>query len=207
MNSNGQVFNCAVDDPTTWDVTKWLYVQMVPGTGIGLAKQNNLLMALTDRSVQFFYNEANIAGSPLTNVEQAMHKIGCVNRGSIASQEETIYWIGNSQTGSPTVFRLNGVSDLQEIGSPSINRYLNNLTSGALASYIVGNTARISGRTFYILSISGLTGTSGSALAGIAIAGYAKATLSALTLERTFVYDPHIDYWYEWYSGTRCYRW
>jgi hypothetical protein len=122
IKSDGTVFNCSPDDPTTWPTSQFIFPQMLPGIGIGLGRQNNVLIAFTDRHAQMFYDAANPAGSPLANIEQAMQQIGCIANNSIASQENTTYWVSSTYNGGFSVYRLDGTSNLRDIGTPQVNR-------------------------------------------------------------------------------------
>lgn len=124
LKVDNSVWNCSVDDPTTWPATSFIFSQMLPGNGVGLGRQNNVLMAFSDRHVQMFFDNANPVGSPLANIEQAMQQIGCVANNSIAAQENTVYWVSNTLNGGFTVYRLDGTSNIKDIGTPQLNRSL-----------------------------------------------------------------------------------
>src|SRR5258708_6649665 len=49
ISQDGGIRNCSVDDPTTWPATAGpIFAQMLPGVGVALARQNNVLVAFTD---------------------------------------------------------------------------------------------------------------------------------------------------------------
>lgn len=137
MKSDGTIWNCSVDDPTTWPTTSFLASIMLPGRGIGLGRQNNVLVAFSDRHYQMFYDAANPFGSPLSNIEQAMQRVGAISLNTIAAQENTLFWVSNTLTGGFSVYRLDGTANLQDIGTPTLNRSLTNnffLTPGSPSS-------------------------------------------------------------------------
>ena len=123
MKTDAAIWNCAVDDPTTWP-SAFIFTQMQPGNGVGIAHQNNTLAALTDRHLQLFNVTTNPVGSPLANIEQATQDVGCFSHATIAFQEKTGYFVSNTLTGGLTVYRLDGLTNLKEIGFPSLNRDL-----------------------------------------------------------------------------------
>jgi len=160
------VVNCSVDDPTTWAAASFLTAQMYGGVGIGLKRQNNLLVAFLDRVIQFFYDAENTSGSPLANVEQACQQMGCASHDSIAEHEGDIFWVTNHNT----VAKLTGVTSLQEIQTPNLQRLLDG--EGTAIASSVGYVIHVGGRTLYILNLS--------------------------TAGRTFVYDIEDELWFEW---------
>lgn len=127
IEQDAGIRNCSVDDPTTWPATGGpIFAQMLPGVGVAIARQNNVLVAFTDRHLQLFYDAANPVGSPLANIEQGEQQIGCVGTFAVASNENTIFWISNTLTGGYSVCRLDGTTRLQDIGTASLRRSLTN---------------------------------------------------------------------------------
>lgn len=149
QKTDGSIWNCNSDDPTTWPVDKFIFAQMKPGRGVGLARQNNVLVAFSDEHMQMFYDAANPAGSPLANIEQAMQQIGCANGNTLAHQENMIYWASNTRTGGYTIYQLDGTTNLKDIGTPEISRFLE--IGMSANSPTAGFILRMSGHIFYVL--------------------------------------------------------
>lgn len=126
IKSDGTIYNCNVDDPTTWPTTSFITMLMRPGIGVSLARQHNVLVALSDRHLQIFNNAANPVGSPLANIEQGVQQIGCVGSFTVAGNENTIYWLSSTLTGGYSVSRLDGITNVQDIGTVSLRRALTN---------------------------------------------------------------------------------
>ncbi len=179
IDNKNQIWNCKVDDPTTWAITDFINSQMQPGSGVALARQSNFLIALGDRHFQLFIDNANPFGSPLANVEQGMQQIGCADNGSVAFNENTVYWVSNTQVGGFSVFRLDGTTNLKDIASPSLRRAFQEASSPTFRGVIL----RHSGHIFYILSI--ISGINGS----------------------TWVYDQGLDIWQQWSDTSGLSRW
>lgn len=179
IDNQNKIWNCKVDDPTTWAVTDFINSQMQPGIGVGLARQNNFLVAFGNRHFQMFIDAANPVGSPLQNVEQGMQQIGCADNGSIAFNENTIYWVSDTLIGGFSVFRLEGTTNLKDIATPSLRRAFQAVGSPTFRGFIL----RHSGHVFYILSI--INGISGS----------------------TWIYDQGLDIWYQWSDSSGTNRW
>lgn len=170
LDSEGKIYQCNADDPTTWDASKVITAQMYNGSGVGLAHQNNMIFCFTDRQVQGFYNAANVSGSVLTNVEQVAQQIGCASQSSITHDSNEILWVANYNSGGYCVMRMSGASGPQKISTPGIDRILRG--EGSAISSCVGNWFEIAGHSFYVLRLA--------------------------TANRSLVYDMDNNFWLEW---------
>lgn len=179
MKTDGTVWSCEVDDPTTWTPSKFLTAQMYGDAGVGLAHQNNLLIVFCSKSIQTFYDAANALGLPLSNVEQYVQQLGCASRDSIANDEGMVVWVTNSSTGGYSVHKMDGVTTVKEIATPDIQRIL--WAEGTNIANAIGFSCRITGRLFYILKLIGAN--------------------------RTFVYDHQNDLWVEWETAAGGSAW
>jgi len=148
LRADGALVNSSVDDPTTWAAASFITSMMYPGTGVGLRRQNNLMVVFLDQHTQFFYDVPNAAGSPLSNVEQAVQQLGCASRDSIAEHEGDIYWV----TQHNTVAKMTGVTSLKEIQTPDLQRIIQ--TEGTSVSSSVGFIIHVGGRTLYLLNLT-----------------------------------------------------
>lgn len=171
LKTDNTLWNCNVDDPITWDPTKFITAQMQNSSGVGLATQTNVLFVFSDTSFQAFYDNANATGSPMQNMEAAFQQIGCAANGSIVGDEDQTTWVSKTTTGAYSVYILNGISGLKEIGYPALNRIL--FAEGTNISTIYGRMMRMGGRKFYVLQIP-------------------------TTAKRTFVYDYETSLWVDW---------
>lgn len=170
QDSNGKIYQSNSDDPTTWDASKVITAQMFNGTGIGMAHQNNMIFAFSDRSFQAFYDAANVSGSVLTNVEQVAQQIGCASQSSIVYDGEEIIWVANHNSGGFSVMKMAGASNIDRVSTPGIDRILR--AEGTAISTCVGQWFEIAGHSFYALKLT--------------------------TANRTLVYDMDNGLWLEW---------
>lgn len=171
LKTDGTLWNCDVDDPTTWDLTKYITAQMQNSSGVGLANQTNVMFVFGDTSFQAFYDNANSTGSPMSNMESAMQQLGCAANGSIVSDEAQVTWVSKSTTGAYSVYTLDGITGVKEIGYPALNRIL--FAEGTGISNVYAKMMRMGGRKFYVLQIP-------------------------TTAKRTFLYDYDTTLWVEW---------
>lgn len=154
----GQIYNSNIDDPTTWNPVSVLTPTMWPGTISYITKQRNNIIVFGDRWMQVFIDAAITPGSPFQNVEQLTYQVGIPIRvrDSVATGEDTTFFIGNSLSGSLAVWMLVGQSDLQQISTPAVNRSIDNevYLGGSQALTVQGNYCRLQGKHFYILSLT-----------------------------------------------------
>lgn len=151
MTSQGLIYNCNLDDPTTWDPSKFISTNMNNGPGISLTSQNNLILGMTDIAIQAFYDNANASGSPLNSYDQAIQQVGCAAQQSVVRSEENVYWVGTARIGDYTVYQLSGTSGLTEIATPPIRRYLS--AEGTSIQNCTSFAIRMGGHFFYVLNL------------------------------------------------------
>ena len=171
LKSDNTLWSCELDDPTTWDPTKWITSQMLNSSGVGLANQTNVMFVFGTTSFQAFYDNANATGSPMNNNEAAMQQIGCAAQGSIVSDEAVVTWVSNTTTGAYSVYTLDGITGVREIGYPALNRLIR--AENTDVSKIYAKMIRTAGRRFYLLQLPTQN-------------------------KRTFVYDYDTNLWVEW---------
>ena len=149
--STGRIYNCDYNDPTNWQTTSYIVAQMTNDELVGLARQNNYLVCLKEKTTQFLYISGNnITGqTPLANAEQAINQIGCAAVDSIQSLEDELFWIGSGASGGFSVYKVVGTSQIIDLGEASINRMLD--VEGSNLSEAVGNYFKISGHVFYAI--------------------------------------------------------
>lgn len=170
MKADGTIVQCDLDDPTTWDVSKVIVPNMGNGSGKGLARLGLYLIGFTNKGYQVFFDNANASGSVLSNIPEANQQVGCASRTSIASNENLITFVSNTENGGYSVIKLTGPSNPTAISTPGIERILR--AEGTSITGCIGAYIRLGGHTFYIL----------------------KLTSSS----RTLVYDFNSELWYEW---------
>lgn len=173
LKTDGSYHNCDLDDVRLWDPTKYIVPIMDNGAVVGHCRQSNYALVFGDKWMQAFYNAANAVGSPLSNYEAAMLQIGCAGKWTIVNEEAYVTWVGASDTGGFTVYRLSGTAQAKDIGDSTLYRVLT--AEGTSIANARGRLIRTGGHIFYVLSL----------------------TSSA----RTFIYDYDLDIWYEW-AGT-----
>ncbi len=172
--ADGTFYHCNIEDPTTWDPTKYLTAEMYSDGLTGLTHQNNLLVAFGPWSTEFFYNAGNAAGSIVSKVEQYVQMVGCLTPLSIVSQDNAVTFIGSSRTAGYGVYTITGTSEFKKISTPVIDRFIQGEHTTIRAIYAFG--AKAAGHHFYIMTLPGIN--------------------------VSFAYDHNTDLWFSWCFGS-----
>ena len=183
LQNTGIHYHCTVDDPTSWDVTKFLTAQMyntdISKAGIGLARLANYLVQFSEKHTQLFYDAANTSGSALSNYEQAVNQIGCASTDSIEQSEDHVIWVSNLGKAGISVHMLSEATGVREVATPAIKRILQ--AEGTSISTCVALTVQQGGHALYVLNLD--------------------------SASRTFVYDYKTDLWVEWETAAGGAKW
>lgn len=175
MTTVGDIYNSNTDDPTTWSLVS-IRASSDPDAGVALIRHLNYLVAFGQWSTEFFYDASNPTGSPLGVNQSAKLELGCANGYSVSGTDQTVLWVGQSQSEGRSVFMMEGLSPTK-VSTRYVDKYLNaasmkDLPSGAssVRSYIF----KIAGHTLYLLTL--------------------------IDLNITLVYDMDEKEWYQWTS-------
>lgn len=143
------IYNCDLEAPLSWNASAFITAEQFPDNCIGLARQNNQVVAFGTDSIQFFYNAANAApNSPLASTNTTTLQLGLrqVNGiGTIAQTEKLCTFVCQSSTGGLSVWTIDGF-EASKISTPAIERAIT--PNGADTGYNI----RWDGHFFYVLN-------------------------------------------------------
>lgn len=166
--NNSDVYNCVVDEPTDWDPSNYLTAEMFPDEVVSLARQNNQVVVFGKSSIEFFYDAANISGSPLTRNDSTSIQLGCASPYAIFQGEKFCIFVAQSDSGGRSVWLIDGFQP-KKISDEYIERILDADSTINTAS---GYGLRTMGHLFYVVNLKGV--------------------------DRTLVYDVEEKMWHEW---------
>lgn len=147
MDPTGLIYNCALDDPTTWPSLNVLGADFDDDAGVCLARYLNYLVAFGTYSTQLFYDAGLSPGSPLQPYLNANMKIGCADAATVAAIENTLVWVSNTREGERKVMVMNGITPTP-ISTTFVEKFLGNLNN------IQGVLVSLSGHQFYVLNVT-----------------------------------------------------
>ena len=175
--SSLDVYNSSVSAPFSWSALNFASAESYPDPIVGLARQNNFVVAFGTESTEFMYNYAKANqitdfDSPLDRHESMVLQTGCLNKNAVLGAERILVFIGDSLMGGHAVWRLDG-SNAKEISTEYIEKFID----------LEDTTTAITGF-------------------GIRIMGHMLFIVNLPTANKTFVYDLEENMWTEWqYNG------
>ena len=168
---DSDVYNCVLDEPNNWDASNFLTTEQFPDKVVALARQNNQVVVLGESSIEFFYDAANISGSPLSRNDSAIIQMGCAFPYAVYQQERTYLYVGQSESGGRAAWIVDGFTP-KKISDEFIDRILD---AEPNPLDVRGFGFRSMGHMFYLINLP--------------------------TLQKTLVYDVEEKLWHEWSSN------
>lgn len=166
------VYTCDVDNPLGWTASNFLSAEMFPDPIVALSRQNNQVVVLGRNSIEFFYDAANAAGSPLSRNDSTTIQMGCAAPYAVIGNEKYVFYVSQSDSGGRAAWIIDGFQP-KKVSDEYIERILD---AEVDMSDCRGFGLRTKGHLFYVLNLK----TSG----------------------RTLVYDSDEKLWHEWASNT-----
>ena len=148
-SGTADIYNCSFENPTSWSASEFITAEMFPDSVLGLARQNNQLVAFGSESIQFFYDAGNPVGtSPLSVTATTTLQIGLNPNGqsTIAQSEKLCTFVSQSNTGGSSVWVIDGF-EASKISTPAIERALS--FNNAISAFNI----RVHGHFLYVLHI------------------------------------------------------
>jgi len=146
-----EIWNADLNIATSWTSTSFLSVEMYADNLVALTKQVNYVVAFGTYSIEFFYDNANASGSPLKRAETVAIKVGLAAVASVAQIDRRIMFIGQGQSGEPSVWGINGLTP-EKLSDEFIDKILQN--EGSNLANARGSIIRHKGHTLYILNLN-----------------------------------------------------
>jgi len=143
-----RIYNSALGDPTSWGALDYLSFEQTTDTLVGIVKHLNYLVAFGQTSTQFYYDNANPVGSPLSVSQSYTSEVGCASGDSIVSTDNTVLWVGTSKTYGRAVYLMDGVSPVK-VSTDNIDKHLEADGLGKVSAYCY----KFGGHTLYILTL------------------------------------------------------
>lgn len=177
-NNPNQVNVSANGDGTTWNALAYAYRTGAADLVTQVASLNGLLWVLGQKTIEVWYN-AGTAIFPFARVGGGTINLGVLSPQSVVKFNNTIMWLGASDTGWAQVYMTQGMNPVR-VSNHAIEQYLTSFSVGLMT------TARAygyqeAGHTFYVLNFM-----SGEAPTGITLV-YDLTT--GLWHERVYYYD------------------
>ncbi|MEN8171423.1 MAG: hypothetical protein ABFS03_00935 [Chloroflexota bacterium] len=149
--TNGEIWNSAVEDPTTWGIADFTSAEVSPDDGVALYQHTDHIGFFGTKSLEFFYDNANPTGSPLNARSDVVHEIGTINHDTVWAEFNTLYFVGQTPSGSLGVYVLTNF----QVNKISNNDFDSLLTSAVITDNVevFGSGFTAGGRSFYCLTL------------------------------------------------------
>jgi len=168
LAKGSDVYTCTLDDPFTWPTDSFLTAEMFPDPIMGLARQNNQVVVLGHSSIEFFFDAANAAGSPLSRNDSTTIQMGTAAPYAVYQNEQFCIYVSSSESGGRAAWIIRGFQPTK-ISDEYVERILD---AEEDMSDCRGFGIRTKGHLFYIINLK--------------------------TTGRTLVYDVDEKLWHEW---------
>lgn len=175
MTRVGDIRGSGIANPTSWDPLNSIAARDEADFGVGIARHMSYVVALKERSIQFFYNAGNPSGSPLKRLPGTKLSIGCAHGATIQDIDGELFFIGVSRGVVPFAMKLVNMNPVL-ISNESVNRILATGLDDFIGTTWSSFVLRVGGHRFYVVS----------------------STIGDFTL----AYDLQYNTWYRWTSPT-----
>lgn len=172
----GDIYNSDLNAPGTWTPGNYITAEINPDFLVSLAKIKNYIIAFGTEGIEFFYDAANLAGSPLARNESYYKNVTlCSN---VVTVGDSVYFVGRKKNQGLQVFEL----DANEIKPVS-----NNMVERILQTYGISNLTNMQSTVQLFAS---------------SLNGHNFIFLNFYTDGVSFVYDLDHKFWYRWTIST-----
>lgn len=165
------VYTCDLDEPSKWSSNNFLSAEMFPDPVKAVSRQNNQVAVFGGSSVEFFYDAANVSGSPLSRNDSTTIQMGVCAPYCVIGNERYIFFLSQSDTGGRAAWIVDGFQP-KKVSDEYIERILDTETD---MESVQGFGLRTKGHQFYVINLK--------------------------SQNRTLVYDPDEKLWHEWSSN------
>lgn len=148
------IYNSDFEDPLGWTPGNFITAEMYPDTIQALSYNSNYVLAIGNSSVEFFYDAGIASGSPFQRNETAVQSFGCISPESLVSTERTTIFIGTTDDGGFTGWKLEGFKATEFTIEP-IKQSLE--AEGSSITEVRACEFRVMGHKFYMVNLSSRT--------------------------------------------------
>lgn len=149
----GDIYNSDLDDPSSWTAGNYATAEINPDYAVALAKVKNYLVCFGRDGIEFFYDAANLAGSPLGRNESFYKAVSLTS--NVCTIGDSLFFSGNLQNQGNRIYELTG-ENLQVISNSWVDRILQDAGLNALTSkglgHMNGFSLTMMGHHFYIFN-------------------------------------------------------
>jgi len=153
-NPSSSIYNSGVRNPYSWNSIDFVDAEMYPDPLRCLTRHHNTIIAIGQQSMEFFIDEANPTGSPLSRNVSFANRIGTPAAESVASTDRIVCFIGTTNDGGFGVWKIEGYQP-QKVSTEYQDRILS--AEGSNIGNARGYFVRSKGHLFYVIRLTSRT--------------------------------------------------
>lgn len=146
--NTARLYNSDVGMPYSWNALYYTLSESKSVTTQAVGRQLNNIVTFNSLTTEFFYDAGNSTDSPLDVVPGYLSNIGCPVGTSVVGFENTVVWVGQSDTEGTGVYLLSGTTPLR-VSTPSISKFLDNQNLTSMRAWAV----KQNGHNWYVLTL------------------------------------------------------
>lgn len=146
--TSGQFQFSASYDGTTWNALDFATAEYSADPIVGIAKTSNGTIWFIGKQSLELWNNVGVANLPWRRIQGSVKEIGCYAQYSIASDGNSVFWLGDGKNGYGTVFRGIGY-EVARVSTNAIEYLIDRQTS---IDEAIGYTYSEEGHLFYVLT-------------------------------------------------------
>ncbi len=161
-SGTGDIYNCDLDDPTSWTGGSFISSELYPDDVKAIVKVNNYLLAIGTQGCEFFYDAANPTASPLARYQEGALPFGTAYPYTVAGTKNNCVLLANNNDGE-IVLRVVENFKYTDVPCGWLMEYIAaNVTSSSggggghrtTASTVRGSLLRFRGDLYYVIATS-----------------------------------------------------
>jgi hypothetical protein len=137
----------ANEDGTTWDAADFIRAEGSPDLGVALVSEKRELWYFQEATTEIFYNSGD-ATFPFERIQGAYMNMGCAAAFSVASLDNSLFWLGRDKRGRNIVLRASGYTP-QRISTHPLEYQIESYSD---VSDAFAYAYQQEGHTFYVLT-------------------------------------------------------
>ena len=199
------VLNSDLNSITSYTAGASKSADMSPDNVVAIARAKNVILVFGNGSFQGFQNAGYASGSPLERIAQTFSLVGCQGQSTVATMENDIYFLGSSQYGDVTVWRIRGLTPTK-ISPGFVDKIMGTVNATQGTNYV--SAFHMGGEEYLLVTMSNSQeGTTGRILQengdSILQEGGDDILLegspsSSASFSRQLAYNTELNIWSEW---------
>jgi hypothetical protein len=138
MDTEGTIWNSNLGDPTAWTALDFITAERETDRGVFLTKHHDQLVAIGNKSIEFFFNAGNPTGSPLNRRQDISYRTGCIDRKAIFDTGDLITFIGTEQSGTQGLYEIRNFQ-IRKRSSMAIDESFSNIAISNSNEFILAS--------------------------------------------------------------------